>query len=196
MTNRTEEGPGAKMPVGIDRGEAGHWDAPRAAWALARDTAGGQGSAAVKDIPGEARPDVIIALGAQLRSFLADAARRGVTGQPDPMAWAADVPHARLRQLASDALRGERSVRVPARLCVACTAAMLGKMTGALLDVMSDAGVPRRDLQAMLGRLASRAAPDNSPREERGDVYSRADARAGRRGTRGGLVPARAVLVG
>jgi hypothetical protein len=135
----------------------GHWDAPREAWVLARDTAAGRGPAAVKDIPAEARPDVIIALGAQVRSFLADAARHGVTGTPDPLQWTGDVPHARVRQLAADAVRGGSGVRVPARLCGACTAAVLGRLAGALLDVMTDAGVPPRDLPGLLDWLASRA---------------------------------------
>jgi hypothetical protein len=111
----------------------------------------------VKDIPGEARPDVIIALGAQVRSFLADAARHGVTGQPDPLSWDSDVPHERVRQLAADALRGEFAVSVPVRLCGACTAAALGKMAETLLDVMTDAGVPPASLRALLDWLASRA---------------------------------------
>lgn len=136
---------------------AGSWNAPRLAWALARDTAAGRGPAAVKEIPAESRPDVIIALGAQVRSFLADAALHGVTGRPDPMTWRGDVPHVQVRRLAADALRGELAVRVPRGLCGACTAAAAAKMADTLLDVMTDAGVPPRSLRTLLDWLAHRA---------------------------------------
>lgn len=132
-----------------------HLEAPRTAWALARDTAAGRGPAAVKEIPPANRPLVLVFLGAQARSFLADAALRGLVTEPDPMEWTGDVPHVDVRRLAAGALSG-RQVSVPPRPCAACTAAALGKMADALLDVMTDAGVPRRGLPALLDWLASR----------------------------------------
>lgn len=133
-----------------------HLAAPRIAWALARDTAAGRGPAAAKEIPPADRPVVIVVLGAQVRSFLADAARRGVVTEPDPLEWKGDVPHIDVRRLAAAALSG-KGVRVPPRPCAACTAAALGKMADALLDVMTDAGVPRRGLPPLLDWLADRA---------------------------------------
>lgn len=134
---------------------ADRWEAPGAAWALARDTAAGRQRAA-RDIPAAARPQVLIALGAQVRSFLSDAAMRGVTWQPEPRAWARDVPHAAVRELAAASLSGG-PVRVPVRPCGPCTAAALCKMADALLDVMTAAGVPSWALQDTLEWLAARA---------------------------------------
>src|SRR5581483_9238521 len=116
----------------------------------------GRGPAAVKDIPPDRRADVIVAMGAQVRSFLCDAALHGVTWEPQPMAWHSDVPHVPVRELAAGALSGA-PVRIPARLCATCTGAVLGKMADSLLDVMTAAGVPRRQLPAMLDWLAARA---------------------------------------
>ena len=135
---------------------ASRWEAPGTAWALARDTAAGRGPAAVKDIPAAGRADVLIALGAQVRSFLSDAALHGTVTQPDPLEWTGDVPHTDVRRLAAAALSGER-VRVPLRLCGACTAGAVGKMAAVLLDVMTDAGVPRQQLPSVLDWLAARA---------------------------------------
>lgn len=135
---------------------ADHLESPRIAWALARDTAAGRGPAAVKEIPPASRPEVIVVMGAQVRSFLVDAAMRGLVTVPDPLDWTGDVPHVDVRRLAAAALKG-RQVSVPPKLCPGCTAGALVKMAETLLDVMTDAGVPRRDLASTLDWLAARA---------------------------------------
>ena len=132
------------------------WGAPRAAWELARETASGRGAAALKEIPDPSRPLVMIALGAQIRSFLTDAAMHGVTWQPPAEAWEHDVPCPSVRQLAMAAL-SDRPVRMPAKLCHPCTAAMLREMTEELLTVMTDAGVPAAGLTWTLDFLVARA---------------------------------------
>jgi hypothetical protein len=132
------------------------WQAPRAAWALARDTAAEQGPAAAKDIPVPARPDVIVALGAQVRSFLEQAALQEITWVPDTGEWAHDVPCDRVRRLAADSLSG-KTVRVPGKLCSACTLAALALMARALLDAMTAAGIPPDRLVPLLDWLAARA---------------------------------------
>lgn len=138
------------MTTGRGSRRTAAWEAPRRAWVLARDTAAGCGPAAMKDIPPHERAEVIIALGAQVVSFLREAALPA----PDPVRWEIDVPCARVRQLAAAAMAG-RTVRVPAQMCGACTLAALSRLTGLLLEAMSAAG--HRDLVATLDWLASRA---------------------------------------
>lgn len=134
----------------------GHWPAPRTAWLLARDTVMGCGPASMKDIPPPRRPDVIIALGAQVRSFAREAALLAPFALPDPARdWEGDVPCGRPRQLAAAALAGTNRTRVPADPCAACTQAALTKMTALLLDAMTAAGY--QNLAAVLDWLASRA---------------------------------------
>lgn len=137
------------------------WRGPHAAWTLARDTAAGRGPAAIKDIAPYERPDVIIALAVQVRSFLTAAALMTLTAHalPDPAAdpgWVHDVPCAKVRQLASAALSAQ-TVRIPGSLCGPCTIAAMAKMTEALLDAMAAAGTPRGQQAAALDWLASRA---------------------------------------
>ena len=77
------------------------------------------------------------------------------------MAWRGDVPHVEIRESwppgAPRPGRSGAAVRVPRRPCGACTAAAAGKMADALLDVMTDAGVPPGRLGALLDWLARRA---------------------------------------
>lgn len=137
-------------------GATEHWAAPAIALGLARDTAAGRGPAAVKEISPQARAGVIIALAAQVRMFAADAARHGVTSLPDPQAWQRDVPCTEVRDLAAGAMAGDE-LRIPARPCAACCAAMLERLARELLAAMTAAGAPPGELCALLDWLAARA---------------------------------------
>lgn len=130
------------------------WAAPRTAYEAAGRAAAGE--AAPRGIPAAQQPDVIIALGAQVRSVLRTAALLGPVTEPDPAAWEQQVPCAPVRQLAAMALAG-RTVRVPAALCGPCTAAALGLMAAALVSAMTAAGTPADQVPGMLAWLASAA---------------------------------------
>jgi len=136
-------------------------EAPGAAWRLARDTAAGRGPAAVKDIPQDARPGVLVMLGAQARSFSRQAALQGVTFSPGPRDWA-EIRCREVRELCAAALSGE-TVRVPDKLCCACTGKALARMAAALADAMAAAGIRRRDIPRVLDWQASQARHPRLP---------------------------------